>query len=225
LRPERSGGVLRRRAEPRSSCGEGGSTCGHQPTTGASWPEARTRLVWGMEEASAGRLLRAMRLNPVQLLRQRNEALLRPRSMGSRRAPLNLSRNSTASDGSAKQKKECLLQPQPTNGAHRRTPDRCRLCGTSRSRQATCGNIAALPEAQRWFKLENGATHGTRGSPVNYRQGGVRAAAFQDFIRSGRACERLMQRLSRQRRATSGLTHCSNSVLFDHLVGADEQRW
>jgi hypothetical protein len=27
------------------------------------------------------------------------------------------------------------------------------------------------------------------------------------------------------KRATSGLMHCSNSVLFDHLVGAGEQCW
>jgi hypothetical protein len=77
--------------------------------------------------------------------------------------------------------------------ANRGTPDRCRLCGTSRSRRSRCGNSAAPSGgAQRWFKLGNGATHGTRGSPVNYRQGGVCAAAFRDFIRSGRACERLM---------------------------------
>src|SRR5713101_5575129 len=33
------------------------STCGHQPTNGANWPEARTGLVWGMEEARAVRLI------------------------------------------------------------------------------------------------------------------------------------------------------------------------
>src|SRR5215467_14335402 len=42
------------------------STCGHQPTNGANWPEARTGLVWGMEDACADRLVWAMRFGLVQ---------------------------------------------------------------------------------------------------------------------------------------------------------------
>src|SRR5258708_29733812 len=33
------------------------STCGHQATNGANWPEARTGLVWGNGGAGADRLL------------------------------------------------------------------------------------------------------------------------------------------------------------------------
>jgi hypothetical protein len=55
-----------------------------------------------------------------------------------------------------------------------------RLCGTAQSRQARCGNIAApSAAAQTWFKLENGATHATRASPVNYRQAGCAQRHFE----------------------------------------------
>src|SRR6266853_5300107 len=45
LRPERRGGVLPL-PNPALDAGKGRSTCGHQPTNGANWPEARTGLVW-----------------------------------------------------------------------------------------------------------------------------------------------------------------------------------
>ena len=54
LRPERRGGVLPL-PNPALDAGKGRSTCGHQPTNGANWPEARTGLVWGMEAAGADR--------------------------------------------------------------------------------------------------------------------------------------------------------------------------
>jgi len=45
LRPERRGGVLPL-PNPALDAGKGRSTCGHQPTNGANWPEARTGLEW-----------------------------------------------------------------------------------------------------------------------------------------------------------------------------------
>ena len=60
--------------------------------------------MWVMEATGADRLRRATRPNPAQLFRQRNHALPRPRSSGSKRSPPNLSRNRSACDGLAKQK-------------------------------------------------------------------------------------------------------------------------
>ncbi len=51
------GGVLHRRAEPRTRCGGDGSTCGHQPTNGAKRPEARTGLAWMNGGDGADRLI------------------------------------------------------------------------------------------------------------------------------------------------------------------------
>jgi hypothetical protein len=74
LRPERRGGVLPL-PNPALDAGKGRSTCGHQPTNGANWPEARTGLVWGMEAAGADRFFSSCVRQPGWRLRQRSHAL------------------------------------------------------------------------------------------------------------------------------------------------------
>ena len=64
---------------------------------GAKRPEARTGLVWGKEAAGVVRLSPAMRRGQAERLRQRNQALPRPRSFGSKGSPPNLSRNRAVS--------------------------------------------------------------------------------------------------------------------------------
>jgi hypothetical protein len=66
LQSERRGGVLPL-PNPAFDAGEGGSTCGHQPTNGAKWPEARTGLVcWGWRKrvlSAYGELCASVRLS------------------------------------------------------------------------------------------------------------------------------------------------------------------
>jgi len=72
------------------------------------------------------------------------------------------------------------LQPQLTNGAHWRA-DAPQIAADFAALPKVGGPGAEILQPFRrrakMVKLENGATHETRGSPVNYRQGGVCAAA------------------------------------------------
>ena len=100
-------GTKRRSASqpnPALDAGEGRSTCGHQPTNGAKWPEARTGLVWWDGVSGCWLLIssyashRGLTLAPDEP-RPAATAILRIEALAAE-----FSQNRLARDASAKQK-------------------------------------------------------------------------------------------------------------------------